>query len=338
MPRISSSPVPGEGSLRSVASSISRRSADMLRPCRSACAFRASYCQSSSIICVRCTLTSYIMCSTGSSQVPPHRAKAPAKQISGKFRFQHTQLTLGAGYARARLEIASSKASGDDHCIAGDLTERIHPLGVRQNAAAGAAVKCIAPQRLHRNAGTVGERDVGGRTLARGDPGALIADLRPVRVRPARARELVGHGLRHLMPRDDSNAGRGTEAVEVRPATRARIGDVREVRVSQIAILRAGRAVVGAELRPKAIGVVVRGGGNDVLHAGIATPRRVAKVRRRPHGLGGELRLTRPAWSCGGIVVPDPGEYAVGIASWRAGTVAIYRAGRHVLTVLSDGV
>src|SRR5579862_7539901 len=104
---------------------------------------------------------------------------------------------------------------------------------VRQNASSRAAVERIAPQRLHRVAGAV-QGHVRRGTLARGDPGALVAVLRAAAVQPAAVRKLVGGRLADLMPDDDGDACIGAETVEVGPAARPGIGDVRRIGVSHV--------------------------------------------------------------------------------------------------------
>ena len=72
------------------------------------------------------------------------------------------------------------------------------------------------------------------------------------------------------MTADDGNAGMWAQAVEVGATAGTGVGDVRQVRVSDVANRGAGRAVVRAILRPKSPGTVSRGGGDHILHARVA--------------------------------------------------------------------
>src|SRR5260370_13781492 len=101
---------------------------------------------------------------------------------------------------------------------------------IREHAATGTAVEGIAPERLHRER-PGGERDVRRGTLARRDPGALVAVLRAGGVQPTGARELIGDRLAHFMSADDADARVTAESVEVRATTRACVSHVRHVRV-----------------------------------------------------------------------------------------------------------
>src|SRR5689334_15843488 len=98
-------------------------------------------------------------------------------------------------------------------------------LRIRQHASARAAIERVAPQRLDgENARR--QRNVRRRTLAGGDPGALIAVLRAAGIEPAAVRELVGFRLGHFVTADDRDAGVRAQAVEVRAAACACVGDV----------------------------------------------------------------------------------------------------------------
>src|SRR4051794_18381822 len=137
---------------------------------------------------------------------------------------------------------------------------------VGEDAAAAVAVEGIAPERLNRECPAVAQRDIGRCSLAGADPGALVAVLLTAPIEPAPVRELIGDRLGQLVPLDDRDSGVRAEPVEVRPARRARIRDVRQVRVSDVAVRGRGRTVPGAVLRPEAGGAVVVRGRDYVLH------------------------------------------------------------------------
>src|SRR5260370_9330463 len=120
---------------------------------------------------------------------------------------------------------------------------------IREHAATGAAVEGIAPERLHRERAG-GERDVRRGTLARRDPGALVAVLRAGRVQPTGARELVGDRLAHFMPADDGDAGVRAESVEVGTTAPACVGAVRRIGVGDVGFRVSGGAVIGAKFPP----------------------------------------------------------------------------------------
>src|SRR5258708_14883539 len=166
---------------------------------------------------------------------------------------------------------------------------------IREHAAAGTAVEGIAPERLHRERAG-GERGVRRGTLARGDPGALVAILRAGGVQPTGARELVGDRLGHFMPADDGDAGVSAESVEVGATARASVSDVRQIGVGDVAFRRTGGAVIGAILSPKSARIVSSGGGGHKIDGGGACGR----------GGGGVL--------CGG---GGPGRRFVLLVGWR---------------------
>src|SRR5258708_448817 len=208
---------------------------------------------------------------------------------------------------------------------------------IREHAATGAVVECIAPQRLHRERAG-GERDVRRGTLARGNPGALVAVLRAGGVQPTGARELVGDRLAHFMPADDGDASVRAESVEVGATARACVSDVRQIGVGDVAGRGTGGAVIGAILSPKSARTVSRGGGDHILDGGVAGSRGVAEVLCGANGLGRDLRLLglRRHRAC--VVRPDSGKNAGLVAGVRAGSATGDGAGGHPLAILGDTV
>src|SRR5258708_20355599 len=96
---------------------------------------------------------------------------------------------------------------------------------IREHAATGTAVEGIAPERLHgERAG--GERDVRRGTLARRDPGALVAVLRAGGVQPTGARELIGDRLAHFMSAHHGDAAVRAQPVAVGATARACVTNV----------------------------------------------------------------------------------------------------------------
>ena len=140
------------------------------------------------------------------------------------------------------------------------------------------------------------------------------------------------------MPLDNGDARIGPEPIEVRTAIRARIRDIRQVGIGDVAVARRRVAMIRAVLRSEAAGVVAVSGGNHILRGIVAAGTRVAEVRRRAHRLGSNLRLF---WlvRCGRtIVVPVAGIHVRLVADRRAGAVAEDGAARHTLAVLGHGV
>ncbi len=208
---------------------------------------------------------------------------------------------------------------------------------IREHAATGAAVEGIAPERLHRERAG-GERDVRRGTLARRDPGALVAVLRAGGVQPTGARELIGDRLAHFMPADDRDAGVRAESVEVGATARACVSDVRQIGVGDVADCGTGGAVIGAILSPKSARTVSSGGGDHILDGGVDGSGGVAEVLCGADGLGRDLRLLglRRRRAC--VVRPDSGKNAGLVAGVRAGSATGDRAGGHALAILSDTV
>src|SRR5579863_10122 len=235
---------------------------------------------------------------------------------------------------------------GDERIADPDIASRSRPPGTRalrigEDAAPVAAVIGVAPERLHR------ERVVGGGeghlrrgALAARDPGALVTVLGAARVEPAGAGELVRDRLARLMPLDDGDAGISPEPVEVSATAGTRVGDVRQVRVGDVADGRRRRAVVGAVLPAESGRVVAVGGGDHVLDAGVARCGRIPEVLSGPHRLGRELGLFRAARCRRRVVVPRAGrgQDALRVSSRRPGAVAERGPGRYVLAVLGDAV
>ena len=179
-------------------------------------------------------------------------------------------------------------------------------LWVGKHTAAGVTVESVAPQRLNWERASA-ESGVRRRALARRDPRALVTVFRALRVQPPRAWELVSDCFGELVTADDRDARFGAEPVEVGTAASARVSNVGQIRVSDVAIGRAGRAVPGAVLCSKADRVVPCCRGDHVLDAGITAGGRVDEVCRGVHGLGGKLRLRWTRWSRTCVVIPNAG-------------------------------
>src|SRR5262249_15849340 len=137
-----------------------------------------------------------------------------------------------------------------------------------------------------------------------------------------------------FVPGDDGNPCVGAQAIEVRTATSACIGDVGQIRVSDVANHRARCAVVGTILAPKSLGVASRRGGDHVLHARVAACCVVAEMLRRANGFGRKLRLARVGRCGAGVVGPDSGKNARWIPRLGARAIDTYRASRNALAVL----
>ena len=71
--------------------------------------------------------------------------------------------------------------------------------------------------------------------MSRGNPGALVTVLPAAGIKPPAVGELVGYRLGHLVTADDGDAGVGAQTVEVRAAASARVGDIRQVGISDVA-------------------------------------------------------------------------------------------------------
>ncbi len=91
------------------------------------------------------------------------------------------------------------------------------------------------------------------------------------------------------MALDDRDPSVCSEPVEVRAAAGASIGDIRQIRIAEVAAGIRNRAVPGAVLHPKARGIVVMRRGDDVLDVGVRRGRRVQEVCGRPRRLAGKL-------------------------------------------------
>src|SRR5487761_303124 len=211
-------------------------------------------------------------------------------------------------------------------------------LSLGKPATAAITVERIAPQRLHREGGAVRECHVRRSALARRDPGALVADLRAVGIEPAGARELIRNRLGRLVTLDNGDAGIGAQAIEVGAAACTRVGDIRQVGVSDVAVGRAGGAVPRAVLPAEATRTVPRRGRNHILHAVIAASGRVAEILGRTHRLGGQLRLSRMLRRSRAGVIPVAIEHARLVTRGYTGAVAEHGAAGHALTVLGNGV
>jgi len=84
---------------------------------------------------------------------------------------------------------------------------------VGQHAAAGAIVRGIAPERLHRESGSI-HRDIGRGTLARANPRTLVPVLAAGTVEPAPTGEDVGPGLAALAAPNAGTTGVRTRGVD----------------------------------------------------------------------------------------------------------------------------
>ena len=140
------------------------------------------------------------------------------------------------------------------------------------------------------------------------------------------------------MTADHGDAGVGAQAIEVGAATRARVGDVRQVGVRHVAIRGAAVAVVGAVLRAKALRGDTRRERDDVLRGVVAAGGRVAEVLCGAHGLGRDVGLARTILDGRAAVIPDALENARGIARGGAGPVTELGAAGHALAILGHAV
>ena len=112
-------------------------------------------------------------------------------------------------------------------------------------------------------------------------PRALVPELGTRSVEPSRAREGVRLGLGELVAFDDRDARVRSQSVEVGPARRAGVRDVRQVRVGNVPGGGADRAVPGAVAAAESRRVVARGRGDDVLGVGVGDSRSCYRSGRR---------------------------------------------------------
>src|SRR5260370_33101399 len=103
-------------------------------------------------------------------------------------------------------------------------------LRVRDHAATGAAVECVAPQRLNWVRPAAAEGHILRSALTGADPRAFVAVLGAGAINPTSARERIGDRLGIFVATDNRESVEVAIAVdEVLPARRACVGLVRNV-------------------------------------------------------------------------------------------------------------
>src|SRR5260370_14219363 len=115
-------------------------------------------------------------------------------------------------------------------CLAASGSLRPLLLRVRDHAATGSAVECVAPQRLNWVRPAAAEGHILRTALAGADPRAFVAVLAAAAINPTSARERIGDRLGIFVTTDNRESVEVAIAVnEVLPARRACVGLVRDV-------------------------------------------------------------------------------------------------------------